>query len=150
MVTNGRSVESMPRGEMPGVPQILTVRKTVDTLEENAGNFFFRRSSHHCHQPPAFPQPHESSRQREPDTSSRVVLSVLSHFTTEPQIAARLPRGRRARFFWRRVARARTVAASNSRGEYSVERCSPVRQGVRLPDLRGHQDGFRGEKLRGR
>jgi len=80
----------MPRGEMPGVPQILTVRKTVDTLEENAGNFFFRRSSHHCHQPPAFPQPHESSRQREP-VVTRVVLSVLSHFTTVPQIAARLP-----------------------------------------------------------
>ena len=91
----------------------------------------------------------KSSRQRQP-VVTRVVLSVLSHFTTVPQIAARLPRGRRARFFWRRVARARTVAASNSRGEYSVERCSPVRQGVRLPDLRGHQDGFRGEKLRGR
>jgi hypothetical protein len=30
---------------MPGVPQILTVRKTVDTLEENAGNFFSRRFS---------------------------------------------------------------------------------------------------------
>jgi len=26
---------------MPGVPQILTVRKTVDTLEENAAEFFF-------------------------------------------------------------------------------------------------------------
>ena len=32
----------MPRGEMPGVPQILTVRKTVDTLEEIGQNFFFR------------------------------------------------------------------------------------------------------------
>lgn len=47
----------MPRGEMPGVPQILTVRKTVDTLEENAAEFFFSRSSRN--QPPAFPQPHE-------------------------------------------------------------------------------------------
>ena len=139
----------MSRREMPGVPQILTVRKTVDTLEENAGNFFFaarlitvtsRRRFRNLMSPAG-------------NDSQSSLASCFPSFRTlrlyhkSPHVSRR---GRRARFFWRRVARARTVAASNSRGEYSVERCSPVRQEVRLPDLRGHQDGFRGEKLRGR
>lgn len=135
----------MPRGEMPGVPQILTVRKTVDTLEENAANFFSAArlvspaaTSHQC------PAGNESQSSL---ASCFPSFRTLRLYHKSPHVSRR---GRRARFFWRRVARARTVAASNSRGEYSVERCSPVRQGVRLPDLRGHQDGFRGEKLRGR